>query len=101
MSAREPAGISQSVSSIRWSSDIQDDGCPPDVAFMREAETVVGGRLHERVELGDPSVHRRREAVVVERERARTVGHERTRVREEDELVQPGDEKSGAVAGFD
>src|SRR3990170_2594531 len=86
MSVRALAGISQSVSSIWTSSDIEYHRCPPDVPFLAKVEPVVGDGLDEVRRVAAPALDGCPEAVDGEVEALDALGDERFRLGQEDEL---------------
>src|SRR5919201_1983109 len=97
MSPRADAEISQSVSSTRRSSDIENDACSPATAFLLELEPMVGHGLHQRRRLGRDAVDGGRQARVADRQLPNPFRHEPERVRREDEVLEPLDEQRRPV----
>src|SRR5918999_3931386 len=100
MSSRDSAGISQSVSPTRRSSDIEPQPGTPPVALALEREPVVGHRLHQMRRLAPPSLDDRLHAPFLERDVTRPFRDQPVPLGKEDELVQPGGEETGTVAGL-
>src|ERR671934_760768 len=100
MSGRASAGISQTVSSIRRSSDIEDEPSLPDAVPLGELEPVVGHGLHERRRAPDPAAHRGPELCVPCLD-LRFLRNEPRRLGEEDQLLQPLREQRGPVRGVE
>src|SRR5919198_2231993 len=100
MSSRASTGISHVVSSIRVSSDIEDDPTFPDPVLPPESQPVQRHRLHERARLSAVAVHQCAQPKAVEREIG-ALRDEPLRLGEEDELVEPRREQRGEVIRLD
>src|SRR3954454_22614539 len=97
MSCRAPAGISQSVSSIRTGSDIEHDVPAPAVAVTMQLEVVVRHGLDEVPRLAGAADHHGGHGVLADDEVARLVRDQPLRLGEEHELGQPLGEERAAV----
>src|SRR5215210_824784 len=97
MSARACFGISQSVSSMRRRSDIEDDARAPPPVLLAELEAMVGDGFHERRRLAAPAGDDGPGAVASEVDLGEMLGREAFRVREEDQLLEPVREQGGTV----
>src|SRR5262245_58319688 len=93
MSVRAEAGISQSVSSTRCSSDIENDACPPATARLLELEPMVGDGLHERRWLAGHARDGRGQPRLVDGEPGDALGDEAAGLGGEDEALEPLDEQ--------
>src|SRR5919204_6228666 len=85
-------GSSQSVSSRREGSDVENDVCTPSPFLVLERQAVVGRRLHERVDRADGAVEPRVERCIGE-PHGSGARNESLRVGEVDQLLEPVDEE--------
>src|SRR5919204_6346180 len=98
MSERASAGISQSVSSIRRSSDIEGHASVPDTVALRELEPMVRSRLDERGRVAGSAAHGRAQVLAGELDLG-ALRYEAPGFGEEQQLLEPGDEQRSAVGG--
>src|SRR5215208_2352079 len=89
MSARACFGISHSVSSIRRSSDIEDDARAPPPVFLTEFEAMVGDGFDERRRLPASAGDHGCRAITAKVDLVEALGREALRLREEDQLLEP------------
>src|SRR6059036_3606296 len=102
MSARDDAGISHMVSSMRigWRSDIEHDPAAPGPVLRAEAKPVQRNAFHERPGLSSTGVQEPAERGARERQ-VGALGNEPLGLGEEHELVEPGREEGGEVGRLD
>src|SRR5215218_8106749 len=93
MSGLASAGISNSVSSTRRSSNVQDDMRSGPASLSDELQAMVRDRLDDRTRGSAPAAHDRSELAGLEAQLLRRVRNELFGIREEHELLEPRDQE--------
>src|SRR5438477_7748982 len=76
MSARRSAGISQTTSSIRRRSDVENDPRSPDTLLLAQLEAMVGDRLHQRRRSAGPATDDGAQRLLAQDELGHRLRHE-------------------------
>src|SRR6266511_228444 len=101
MSGRASLGISHSVSSMRRSSDIEHDPGTPAAVEGLELEPVVRDRLDEWGRGAAAALDHSPRLGWMQLDLGQPAGHERLRLGQEDQLMQPVREQDGSVPALD